>query len=344
MRKLFTLLLLFISYVGYSQVIIDNTANGTVALTTSLGSVTATNFQGKVFTTPAELSSGNLSKIKLSLYNTSANGAATINFNLYLADANNFPTGSALSSQSFGTTLTTTPTYYDFNLTSANWPLAASKKYVLVVSGTTASGTISWTTTNTSHTTSSSIAYVGTVRSTNSGSTWGTNSYLNGIQITATNLVLPVTLTQFSANLSKSGILSASWKTASEKNNSHFILQGSTDGKEWSNLATKNAVSNGDNGAEYNTEIDLKTVSIAGFGLVGLFLFPFYNRRSRIIAAFIVCSLFIVSCSKQSDELSLKTESLKVGSLKGTIYLRLAQVDKDGTVNYSHVISVKAPN
>ena len=43
--------------------------------------------------------------------------------------------------------------------------------------------------------------------------------------------VLPVSLTSFSASLSKSGILKADWKTASESNNSHFNLQRSVDGK-----------------------------------------------------------------------------------------------------------------
>lgn len=63
--------------------------------------------------------------------------------------------------------------------------------------------------------------------------------------------LLPVTLAKpFVAKLSASNKVDLSWSTASEQNNSHFIVKRSTDGKSFSSIGTM--LSKGDFGATYN--------------------------------------------------------------------------------------------
>ncbi|MGE6221331.1 hypothetical protein ACQKCH_16025 [Nubsella zeaxanthinifaciens] len=152
---------------------------------------------------------------------------------------------------------------------------------------------------------------------------------------------LPVTLTGFSASLNTNGVLKANWKTASEKNNSHFILQGSADGKTWKDLVRKNAAENATAGASYEVETNIGTLTLAGFGLLGLLLLPFTNKRYRMFAFLAVVAVVATACAKDKNDDVLNLGGEK--SLSGnTIYLRLAQVDHDGTTTYSEVISVKA--
>ena len=152
---------------------------------------------------------------------------------------------------------------------------------------------------------------------------------------------LPVTLTGFSASLNTNGVLKANWKTASERNNSHFILQGSADGKTWKDLVRKNAAENATAGASYEVETNIGTLTLAGFGLLGLLLLPFTNKRYRMFAFLAVVAVVATACAKDKNDDVLNLGGEK--SLSGnTIYLRLAQVDHDGTTTYSEVISVKA--
>lgn len=149
---------------------------------------------------------------------------------------------------------------------------------------------------------------------------------------------LPVTLTDFSATL-KNGILKATWKTQSETSNSHFIVQSSTDGNTWKDVATKNAVPNATSGASYELETSIETISLAGFGLLGLLLLPLNKKRYRIMALLLFASWFISSCAKENtDGVGLfgnKSQSNR------NVYIRLAQVDLNGTTSYSKVINLK---
>lgn len=154
-------------------------------------------------------------------------------------------------------------------------------------------------------------------------------------------ILLPVTLTSFTASLNTNGLLKASWKTAAEKNNSHFILQGSADGKTWKDLARKNAAENAVSGASYELETNIGTMTLAGFGLLGLLLLPFTNKRYRMFAFLAAVAIVAVACAKDKDSNNIDLNNEK--SLNSnTIYVRLAQVDLDGTTTYSEPISVKA--
>lgn len=163
------------------------------------------------------------------------------------------------------------------------------------------------------------------------------------VQVPTTHFtsVLPVDLIKFSAQLNTSGFLKVNWETASEVNNSHFILESSLDGKVWKSLARKEAARTGATGASYEIETNIGTISLAGFGLLGVLLLPFSNRRFRMLGAFFILALFAVSCARDKG-----LEEIGIGSgdssKNTTIYLRLAQVDLDGTVSYSEILQVKS--
>lgn len=153
---------------------------------------------------------------------------------------------------------------------------------------------------------------------------------------------LPVKLTNFTASLSKSGVLKADWKTASETKNSHFILQSSVDGNSWKDLVRKDADPNGATGATYQVETYIGGFSLAGFGLLSILLLPFSNKRYRILTMLALIGIVAVSCAKDSDISNAELLDKDNENSKDVIYLRLAQVDLDGTTEYSEIIPVKA--
>ena len=65
-------------------------------------------------------------------------------------------------------------------------------------------------------------------------------------------------------------------------------------------------------------------------------LLAFNKKNKAIFALAIVCgtSFFGASCSKQDSGTSIK---------EGTVFVRIKQVDKDGTESYSKVIKVVKP-
>ena len=156
-----------------------------------------------------------------------------------------------------------------------------------------------------------------------------------------TAATLPVKLTEFTATLQQSGLLKANWKTASETNNSHFILQSSADGKVWKDLVRKAAAPNDANGATYQVETNIGDISLAGFALLAILLLPLSNKRYRSMAVIAVFVLFAASCAKSNELDQIALGGAKTG-VNGTLYLRLAQVDLDGTTTYSHPLPVKA--
>jgi hypothetical protein len=98
-----------------AEVILDNTLDGTNSLSTNLGSISVTNYQAKIFTTPSTGSLA-LDGMKMALYSQTGNVARTVSVNLKAVDGSNNPTGSVLATESFVLNLTSTPTYYDIDL------------------------------------------------------------------------------------------------------------------------------------------------------------------------------------------------------------------------------------
>lgn len=153
---------------------------------------------------------------------------------------------------------------------------------------------------------------------------------------------LPVVLRNFSAELKTNGKLTVNWSTASEVNNSHFVLKGSSDGMIWKELGRKAAAANGATGAVYSMELHVGTFLTAGFGLLGLLLLPATRRRWKGLVLLGVVLVVAVSCAKnKGDGLGDVDVSGRLGS-GHSLYLRLSQVDRDGTVNESEPIVVRA--
>lgn len=155
---------------------------------------------------------------------------------------------------------------------------------------------------------------------------------------------LPVTLTKFNASLKKSGQLNVQWETASETNNSHFVVQSSIDGKTWKDLARKEAnAANSLKGASYSLDINLGTIGLAGLGILGLLLIPRFKRRMANFAVAIFLLAFVASCAKNNNGIASDQTGLNSSIANGqAVYLRLMQVDKDGKTTYSEAIVVRA--
>jgi hypothetical protein len=85
------------------------------------------------------------------------------------------------------------------------------------------------------------------------------NRALNAGEVSSlySNSTLPVTLTSYSAKAQNNNAV-LNWKTASEINNSHFVIERSTDGKNFNQIAIVNAKSA--QGADY-TYTDYNTTS-----------------------------------------------------------------------------------
>jgi hypothetical protein len=152
--------------------------------------------------------------------------------------------------------------------------------------------------------------------------------------------VLPVSFGNVTATI-KSGSLYVDWNTQSEDNNDKFIVQASSNGQAWTDLGT--VVSKALNG---KSSIDLKysfsmpwtSTLMASFGVLGLLLMPAFRNRWAKVAIVLVAALMIASCAKERDGFS---DLEKNGRDSNPVYVRVAQIDKDGKISYSQAVVAK---
>ncbi|SDC34357.1 choice-of-anchor Q domain-containing protein [Niabella drilacis] len=141
---------------------------------------------------------------------------------------------------------------------------------------------------------------------------------------------LPVLFGRFSAVL-KNGQLIVNWRTESETGNDHFLIQVSADGKNWKTVQTVTSKAPGGNsntGLDYSNAIPLTGLSLGvGFLLLGAMT----GRRRRYIPAIAMfgISMLAFSCSKQDIFKHIDN---------GRLFVRIVQVDKNGTERVSKVI------
>lgn len=166
---------------------LDNTANGTAALAGNLGSLTATNWNLKVFTVGS--SNATISSMVMGMYSSTVS-TYNITWELYAVDGSNNPTGSVLASdtQSQSFTSVNASSYYTFTTggTLASYSMQAGQKYGLLFKSDAATVTLSWTQTSTNQVYSpgsSSFTYDANRRTTNSGSSYSDNGYYNAWQM-----------------------------------------------------------------------------------------------------------------------------------------------------------------
>ena len=166
---------------------LDNTANGTAALQGNLGSLTATNWNLKVFTVGS--SNATISSMVMGMYASTAS-TYSITWELYAVDGSNNPTGSVLASDNQSQSFTTAnaSSYYTFTTggTLASYSMQANQTYGLLFKSAGGTGTLSWTQTSPNQVYlpgSSGFSFVANRRTTNSGGLYTDNGYYNAWQM-----------------------------------------------------------------------------------------------------------------------------------------------------------------
>lgn len=147
---------------------------------------------------------------------------------------------------------------------------------------------------------------------------------------------LPVIFTGVSAKI-KSHKLLVDWTTESETNNDHFFVEASFDGENFARIAkvdSKAANGTSLSSLSYNIAIDnTGTVVSLGATLVAIFsLFSFRRNRRWMLTMLIAAGIFIACQKRGQTGVDSSDNNIK--------YIRIAQVDKDGSVKFSRVVSV----
>lgn len=147
---------------------------------------------------------------------------------------------------------------------------------------------------------------------------------------------LPVEFGSLSASV-KNEQLQVKWQTLSEINNDYFEVQASADGTTFSTIGkmdSKAVNGNSDVTLDYNFSMDATSGVLSGAAAVA-FLLVLARRRKAFIALSVALTLIAViqiGCSKNTHEVSAEDANL---------FIRIAQVDKDGKKTYSRVVQVK---
>lgn len=145
------------------------------------------------------------------------------------------------------------------------------------------------------------------------------------------NAALPVSFGTIQTSFSDNQ-LSIDWTTHSEKGNQHFEMQASKDGKNFKPLSaipSKAVDGNSSSTFQYNFSIGVQGTA-ALFALVGLlFISSSLFRRGQL--KFIISSIMLLAAiygysKKAASFADHETQKL---------YIRIGQVQKDGTKSYS---------
>lgn len=152
-------------------------------------------------------------------------------------------------------------------------------------------------------------------------------------------ITLPVRFGGISAVL-KGDLLTVLFSTLAEENCDHFDIQISGDGKHFVTIGTlqsKTLDGNSSNLLNYNLETKVSsTYILMGLpAILSALLLSLMGRRKRfklmlLMSVFLCITHF--SCNKKSSDVLQGTSS--------KLFVRIAQTDKDGTVQYSKVIQV----
>ncbi len=144
--------------------------------------------------------------------------------------------------------------------------------------------------------------------------------------------VLPVHFGRIDANL-KNNQLRVNWQSLQEKNNDHFIVEVSADGKTFKEAGiVQSRAIDGNSDVTLQYSFELTAPGLAGaVTLLGLLSFAFRRKKYMLTAATGLLLLAVVSCSRNSGAIEEEHQ---------TLFIRIGQVDKDGTMTYSKTIRV----
>lgn len=152
--------------------------------------------------------------------------------------------------------------------------------------------------------------------------------------------VLPIDLGSFSAKI-HSGKLLVYWMTYSERNNDKFVVQAAIDGQSWIDLGTVNSkgiAGSSSTPLSYSFSMPWAKQLLAGFGLLGLLLLPAVRSRAKKLLLLCLVLVAALSCAKEH---SVLTELEKATISGKPIYIRLMQLDKDGSSSFSQIVVPK---
>jgi hypothetical protein len=148
---------------------------------------------------------------------------------------------------------------------------------------------------------------------------------------------LPITLARFNASRNDAGII-LTWQTTMESNNAAFIVQKSTDGSTWTDIATiKSTAVNGNSSTPINYSFQIFGKVITAdmhsmlLGMTLLAVIALVSKLNKVYKSLIlglVC-MFLFSCSK--------SVTTPVSTISAKTEYRLMQVDLDGHTTYSEV-------
>ncbi len=147
---------------------------------------------------------------------------------------------------------------------------------------------------------------------------------------------LPVSFGTVEASLSNERLL-VKWHTLSEINNDRFEVQVSTDGQRFNTIKTvATKASGGNSNIRVNYEFSQQWNAVAASMVAGFcFLFLLMPMRKKRIAACLgllaICCTSWYGCGKKGT----------IVDIDNRLYVRIAQVDKDGHSTVSKVVSVR---
>ena len=147
------------------------------------------------------------------------------------------------------------------------------------------------------------------------------------------NVTLPVVFGTISAAISGT-TLQVHWQTLSEKNNDYFEIQVSEDGKNFKTIGTvksKAANHNSDIPITYQFATTGNRYTFIGLGVIAFLGALLFGRRNKWIFGVLLLTLTIasVACTRNDQTII---------SNKKDVFVRIIQVDIDGTTTASKVI------
>lgn len=167
------------------------------------------------------------------------------------------------------------------------------------------------------------------------------NSASASVKVTVVSGILPVAFGYFHASHNDQGIL-LKWRTDMESNNSAFVIQRTTDGLNYSDIAIIHTQAKNGNSSVpltyscqlYNdgTYAGMQGLLLFMTILAGVVLISRLNKTHKCLMLAVAC-LFLFSCTK-----SVVTPD-KTSTSSKTMF-RIKQVNLDNQVSYSEVVVV----
>ncbi len=147
---------------------------------------------------------------------------------------------------------------------------------------------------------------------------------------------LPVTFGTINAFI-KDGILTVNWTAETETSNAYYMVEASTDGKSFTAISDKilSKAEDGNSSTALQYSFTKSYALLHGMAIAFFVLMTGFSRKNRKIAvcmAVISCFVFALSCKKNNMGIENGTDK--------KLFIRIAQVDKDGTKQYSKIIAV----